>query len=70
MDHCLLFTNDVECLSRDFKVVSQCMPLVCDLVVWLSRLDPPPTWEAMADAVDVVANNSELAEEVRKMENS
>ena len=38
--------------------------------VWLSRLDPPPTWEAMAEAVGVVANNSKLAEEVRKMENS
>ena len=36
--------------------------------VWLSRLNPPPTWEAMAEAVGVVAN-PELAEEVRKMEN-
>ena len=37
--------------------------------VWLMRLDPPPTWEAMAEAVGVVANPT-LAEEVRKMENS
>lgn len=37
--------------------------------VWLTRLDPPPTWEAMAEAVGVVANPT-LAAEVRKMENS
>lgn len=38
--------------------------------VWLKRLDPPPTWEAMADAIDVVANDPELAEKVRKMGDS
>ena len=38
--------------------------------VWLKRLDPPPTWEAMADAIGVVANNPELAEKVRKMGDS
>ena len=37
--------------------------------VWLTRLDPLPTWESMAEVVGVVANPT-LAEEVRKMENS
>lgn len=38
--------------------------------VWLKRLDPLPTWKAMSDAIGVVANDPELAEKVRKMENS
>ena len=35
--------------------------------IWLARIEPPPTWSAMADAVDVVCD-PRLAEKVRKME--
>lgn len=40
------------------------------LDIWLARTEPLPTWSAMADAVDMVSEDSSLVEKVRRMQDN
>ena len=39
----------LKCIRRDYPTVSEC--LLEMLISWLKRTNPPPTWEALAEAL-------------------
>ena len=55
--------GDLSAIKSDHHESNKCFREM--LKLWLKQIEPPPTWSAITDAIDVLEYES-LAEELRK----